>query len=282
MLNLTVFKEVMHMITTKNTKSIQVLPPTDGTYENRYNNLQAEQSQILSRISHDLLNSLTLLNCSYQFIESQHPEAANFKYWSDLKSDTNYIQHYLISLSKYNKAALLKKGLCDLSEIFRKAVQNCSVQYPDINELLIFQNTPLSLPYYGDSIRLMEAVLEVLLNAYEAIHKKDNLQNGKIIIFFKESEQFHEIHIKDNADGIEEASLSHVCDVFFTEKTQHAGLGLPICSRILHAHNGHLNIDSKKGRGTSVTLCLPIMKMETSDQTDEASQNHPLPSYHPS
>lgn len=267
------------MITTKHTTSIQFLPSTDGTYENRYNNLQAEQSQILSRISHDLLNSLTLLSCSYQFIESQHPEAMNFKYWSDLKSDTDYIQHYLISLSKYNKAALLKNGSCDLLEIFKNATENCSALYPEINKLLTIQNEPSSLPYYGDNSRLIEAISEVLLNAYEAVHKKDHSQKGKIILSFQKSEQFYEIHIEDNADGIDNSSLPHVCEAFFTEKPQHVGLGLPICSRILHAHNGYLNIDSKKGKGTAVTLCLPIMKTETSGQTDEAYQNHPSPSY---
>lgn len=266
------------MITMKNTTSIHFLPPTDETYENRYNSLQAEQSQILSRISHDLLNSLTSLNCSYQFIESQHPEAANFKYWSDLRTDTNYIQCYLTSLSKYNKAILLKNAPCNLSEIFKKAIANCSLRYPEINELLTIPDN-LSLPYYGDNIRLIEAFSEVLLNAYEAIHKRNNHRKGKITISFKKSKQFYEIHIKDNADGIDKDLLPHVCEVFFTEKPQHIGLGLPICIRILYAHNGSLNIDSKKGRGTIVTLCLPIRKMETSDQTDEASQSRPSPSY---
>lgn len=246
------------MITIKNTSSIQLLPSTDSTYENRYNNLQAEQNQILSRISHDLLNSLTLLNSSYQFIESQHPEAANFQYWSDLKSDTDYIQHYLVTLSKYNKAALLKNSLCDLSEIFRQAVQSCTMQYPEIEHLLTVQYNPSTLPYYGDKFRLSEAISEVLLNSYEAVHKIRNSRKGKITVSFKTLEPFFEIHIKDNADGIEEASLPHVCEAFYTEKAQHVGLGLPICSRILHAHNGYLNIDSKKGRGTTVSLCLPI------------------------
>ncbi len=258
------------MITTKNTSSIQFLPSPDSTYENRYNNLQAEQTQILSRISHDLLNSLTLLNCSYQFIESQHPEAANFKYWSDLKSDTNYIQHYLTSLTKYNQAATLKKHQCDLIQILRKSIQNCSSQYPEITKFLSFQSNLLHLPYYGDDIRLTEAFSQLLLNAFEAIKEKETIKKGKIIVFVQNAEEFCEIYIQDNAIGIKKSSLQHVCEPLFTEKTQHVGLGLPICKRILCAHNGHLNIDSKIGRGTTVTLRLPIMKKEMSDQTDEA------------
>lgn len=270
------------MITTKNTLSIQFLPSSGGTYENRYNTLQAEQSQILSRISHDLLNSLTLLNCSYQFIESQHPEAINFKYWADLRSDTDYIQHYLTSLSKYNKAATLKTRQCDLNKVLREAIQNCSVQYPEITQVLSFKNNPLCLPYYGDDIRLTEAISQVLFNSFEAIKEKENTEKGKITVSFKSTKEFYKICIQDNADGISESSLPHVCEPLFTEKSQHVGLGLPICSRILYAHSGHLKIDSKIGRGTLVTLCLPIRKKETSDQTDEAYQNRPSPSYHPS
>lgn len=248
----------MHMITTKNTTSIQFLPSSDGTYENRYNNLQAEQTQILSRISHDLLNSLTLLNCSYQFIESQHPEAANFKYWSDLKSDTDYIQHYLTSLSKYNKAAILKMRQCDLIKILREAIQNCSAQYPEMVQALSFENIPVCLPYCGDDMRLMEAILQVLLNSFEAIKEKEHTKKGKIKISFQNTKEFYKICIQDNANGISQSSLPHLCEPLFTEKPQHVGLGLPICSRILYAHNGHLDINSKIGKGTMVTLSFPV------------------------
>lgn len=268
------------MITTKNISTIQFQASADGTYENRYHNLQEEQSLILSRISHDLLNSLTLLNCSYQFIESQHPETANYKYWSDLKSDTDYIQHYLVSLSKYNKAAILKSRNCDLGKILDEAVHASSLQYPDMTKFLSFKNKRLPIPYYGDNMRLLEAISQVMQNAFEALSKKEDTKEKKLSVSFKKTNQFYEIRIKDNADGIDETSLPHVCEPFFTEKSQHVGLGLPICNRILYAHNGHLNIESKKGRGTTVTLCLPVMKKETPDQTGEAYQNHPLPSYH--
>lgn len=267
------------MITMKNTSSIQFLPSADCTYENRYYNLQAEQSQILSRISHDLLNSLTLLSCSYQFIESQHPEAAKFKYWSDLKSDTDYIQHYLVSLSKYNKAAVLRNRRCDLIKILDETMRTCSLQHPDMAKFVSLENNHLSIPYYGDDMRLSEAISQVLQNAFEAVMKKENAENSKITVSFQETDQFYEIRITDNADGIDEASLPHLCEPLFSEKSQHVGLGLPICSRILYAHNGHLNIDSKKGRGTTVTLCLPITRTEMPSQADEACQNRPLPSY---
>lgn len=268
------------MITTKNIPTIQFQPSADGTYENRYYNLQEEQSLILSRISHDLLNSLTLLSCSYQFIESQHPETANYKYWSDLKSDTDYIQHYLVSLSNYNRAAILRNRTCDLGKILKDAVHASSLQYPDMTTFLAFKNNHLSIPYYGDDMRLFEAISQVIQNAFEALSKKEGAKEKKLSVSFKKTNQFYEIRIKDNADGIDETSLLHVCEPFFTEKSQHVGLGLPICSRILYAHNGHLNIESKKGRGTTVTLCLPVMKKEMPDQTDEACQNHPSPSCH--
>lgn len=260
----------MHMITTKNTLSIQFLPSSNGTYESRYNMLQAEQTQILSRISHDLLNSLTLLNSSYQFIEAQHPEAANFQYWTDLKSDTKYIQHYLNSLSKYNKAAALKMRECDLNNVLNQAVQICFSQYPEAAQIVSLKSIPLCLNYYGDDMRLTEAVAQVLLNSFEAIKEKENIKKGKITVSFQTTKKFYKIRVQDNADGITESSLPHVCEPLFTEKPQHAGLGLTICSRIFYAHNGHLKIDSKIGRGTTVTLCLPIRKKETSDQTDEA------------
>ena len=44
---------------------------------------------------------------------------------------------------------------------------------------------------------------------------------------------------------------------FYTSKATGSGLGLPLCREIVEAHGGHLRLESREGRGTSVVFWLP-------------------------
>jgi len=68
------------------------------------------------------------------------------------------------------------------------------------------------------------------------------------------------IQITDTGTGIDAESLEHVMEPFYTTKTEGkgTGLGLPICRRIVQDHGGTLNITSEVGRGTTVSVILPV------------------------
>ena len=59
--------------------------------------------------------------------------------------------------------------------------------------------------------------------------------------------------------GIDEADLQHILDPFFTTKEKGTGLGLSVVYGIVEGMGGSLEIDSKKGRGTTVRIRLPLV-----------------------
>jgi signal transduction histidine kinase len=66
------------------------------------------------------------------------------------------------------------------------------------------------------------------------------------------------IEIIDTGCGIPEAALSRIFDVFYSTKSGGSGLGLPTVRKIMEAHGGSVNCESEPGRGTRMTLALPI------------------------
>ena len=74
------------------------------------------------------------------------------------------------------------------------------------------------------------------------------------------------LHIEDDGAGIEPEDLDRIFDPFFTTKPvgKGTGLGLAISYHIVKAHGGEIRIDSVPGRGTSVSVELPIAPSETS------------------
>ncbi|MGD9172182.1 MAG: HAMP domain-containing sensor histidine kinase, partial [Candidatus Thiodiazotropha sp.] len=67
------------------------------------------------------------------------------------------------------------------------------------------------------------------------------------------------IEVQDQGEGIEEQDLSYIFEPFFTTKApgDGTGLGLAIAYKIVTDHEGAINIDSKKGKGTRVIIDLP-------------------------
>jgi PAS domain S-box-containing protein len=66
------------------------------------------------------------------------------------------------------------------------------------------------------------------------------------------------IEIGDSGCGIERGHLTRIFDPFFTTKTNGTGLGLPMVKRTVNAHGGIVLVRSKKGRGTTFSLYLPL------------------------
>lgn len=72
---------------------------------------------------------------------------------------------------------------------------------------------------------------------------------------------YHSITVKDNGEGIPVENLERLFDPFFTTKQigKGSGLGLSVVHGIAHEFNGHLEIESGTGSGTSVSLHLPAL-----------------------
>ena len=58
-----------------------------------------------------------------------------------------------------------------------------------------------------------------------------------------------------------DASANRLYEPFYSLKTKGVGLGLTICNQIVHLHGGTISIESKKNKGTKVTVMLPIRRI---------------------
>jgi signal transduction histidine kinase len=77
-------------------------------------------------------------------------------------------------------------------------------------------------------------------------------------LFESRSASLLKLCVSDTGCGIPEADLERVQEPFVTTKTQGTGLGIPICKKIIEAHNGSLEISSKLNEGTTVEITIPI------------------------
>jgi len=120
----------------------------------------------------------------------------------------------------------------------------------------------------GDSLRLEEAFLNVLLNAAEACQDASGLIRIRASLASslpdasepRSNGDFVRIDIEDNGHGIPPENLPRIFEPFFTTKTEgkHTGLGLTAAFGIIRDHGGAIVVDSRSGRGTVVSVFLPL------------------------
>jgi PAS domain S-box-containing protein len=108
-----------------------------------------------------------------------------------------------------------------------------------------------------DQEYLRQAMINILNNAVQAIEENGE-EKGNIEVQTAVSGSHFQIRISDNGAGIPKATMKRVLEPLFSTKSFGIGLGIPIVMRIMEQHEGGMEISSEPGKGTVVTLWLPI------------------------
>ena len=115
-----------------------------------------------------------------------------------------------------------------------------------------------SVPVYGDRVQLQQVVLNLILNAVEAMSA---VEKGvrELLLSTEQGETCGVlVAVRDSGPGIEPERRQHVFDAFYTTKSSGVGMGLSICRSIIGAHGGRLWVDENEPRGAVFRFTLPI------------------------
>jgi two-component system, NtrC family, sensor kinase len=107
--------------------------------------------------------------------------------------------------------------------------------------------------------QIKQACVAILVNATEAVH-----ENGEIVISTTNPDIDNiRVDISDTGVGIPEDDIPQVFQPFFSTKhdTSGIGLGLAIVHGIIKSHNGRIDVKSELGRGTTISITLPLIRI---------------------
>lgn len=118
---------------------------------------------------------------------------------------------------------------------------------------------PKELPEIkGDQDKIKQVILNLISNAINY-----NKPSGTITVSGHSAQQELVISVNDTGPGIRQMDIDHLFDKFYRSQTtensvQGTGLGLAICKKIVDAHNGHIEVQSEVGIGTTFSIHLPL------------------------
>ena len=112
-------------------------------------------------------------------------------------------------------------------------------------------------PVEGDRVQLQQVILNLVLNAAEAMSIVDG-EARQLLISTEEGEANGVlVAVRDSGPGIDPEHIERVFDAFYTTKPSGVGMGLSICRSIIEAHSGRLWADANEPGGAAFQFTLP-------------------------
>jgi PAS domain S-box-containing protein len=121
----------------------------------------------------------------------------------------------------------------------------------------------------GDRVQLQQVVLNLLLNAIEAMHGVEDHSRLLLIRTDRNGSTAVRLSVTDAGSGFDQQHASKLFDAFYTTKREGMGLGLSVSRSIVEGHGGHLWAASNEGRGATFSFSIPCRPDAA------AAANHP-------
>jgi signal transduction histidine kinase len=216
-------------------------------------------------LAHEIRNPLTSIKAFVDLApERKDDEQFLVRFSKVVKEDVFRIERLTREILDYAKPMepFLKEE--DLNEIVESCLYTLRIR--PSHELIVVE-TDLShgLPkVFADRQQLKQVLLNLLFNAVEAMVP----EGGGVLtvrtrkIASDRAQDWVQVEVQDTGKGIEPEDVEHIFDPFFTTKhlsQEHegTGLGLAIAHQIIQEHQGRIEVQSVKGRGTAFFVNLP-------------------------
>ncbi|MBI2845997.1 MAG: hypothetical protein HYX86_05570 [Chloroflexi bacterium] len=221
----------------------------------------AALGQLAVEVGHELNNVLGAAVGYLQLAkEEQDLPARGEDYLNRIEERLRQATSIARELQEFGSPLFITPDPVDINHLLEEALDLLRVRSPLEGITIDLHLNPNQPPILGDPVRLSQTILNLLINAQEALPEGGVVQVASRYIAGKV-----QVLVADNGIGIASEDLPYIFEPFFTTKAEKGrGLGLAICQRVIEEHGGRIEVESKPGKGTRFVVSLPVSKVTTS------------------
>jgi C4-dicarboxylate-specific signal transduction histidine kinase len=223
--------------------------------------------ELTASIAHEVNQPLgaivTNANACLRWLSGERPNLEEVKQGIDeIVSDANRASKVIGRIRALTKRAPPRKDWLDINESILEIV---SLTRNEIRRNHISLRTELSdrLPLVlGDRIQLQQVILNLVINAIEAVDPVGQGPREVMISSIKDPANGVNVSVLDSGTGLNPGKLDHVFDAFHTTKPEGLGMGLAISRSIVEDHGGRIWARRNTPRGAVIQFTLPTVRDE--------------------
>lgn len=215
----------------------------------------AALGELVAGIAHDIRNPLTSIRGFVQYLQN----SSDPKEWQEFSPliirEVDGLNRIIGELLEFAKPYPPKTSQVQMNDLIQEMLLLIN-KGDNAHKVEIALKLDAFLPLIeADGEQLKQVLLNLLINASQA------MPAGGLITIVTEALDDGSIRIMviDNGIGVSEENLEKVFDPFFSTKPSGTGLGLAVVQRIINAHHGKIEISSEVGKGTAISMVLPVV-----------------------
>lgn len=207
-----------------------------------------------ARVAHDIRNPMSAIKMQTQLVKARHRgDGDTVATLDSVLSDINQVESVIKDLLELARPGELTRLEASVNAVVQDALQQLAAQFTHRRIVVVTDWADDLPPLRLDTSRLKQALLNVLVNASEALPT-----GGQITVSTGRTSQGGiEIGICDDGIGVEAAVIDKVFDPFVSTKRDGVGLGLVNAKAIVEGHGGTIRLSPRQPKGVCVTITLP-------------------------
>ena len=238
-----------HIVPLKKSDELRDLAEAFNAMTERIREMLKAKEQLLLDVSHEMRSPLARMKVALEFLSEGKSKNS---IQSDLEEMEKMISDILDTARRYHVHGELKRQKINLIDLLHEILPVFKDQPPGVQT----NDLPTSIEIDVDP----EQIKTVLNNVVNNAIKYSQPESKAVQISCHRRESYVILRIHDDGIGIPEEELPFIFEPFYrvdksrSKKTGGYGLGLSLCKTIMGAHGGKIDIESKDGSGTTVSL----------------------------
>jgi len=213
----------------------------------------AALGRMAAGIAHEIRNPLgTLRGFAQYFARSAKSDPKAEEYSEMMVEEVDRLDRTVSALLQFARPREPEWKDVDMGELLKRSA---AFLKPDIENRQVEFHLDMpegTIRTSADPDLLLQVLLNLLQNSLAAVS-----ENGLIELDLREEDGHIRIRVRDTGKGMTSEERAKMFDPFFTTRKDGTGLGLAVVQQIVEQHNGRIEVESEKGRGTCIDLTLP-------------------------
>jgi C4-dicarboxylate-specific signal transduction histidine kinase len=231
---------------------------SDLAHMNRLSMMGELAASLAHEVKQPIAAARNNARAAVNFLDKQPPDLGEVsEALSCIVGDADRAAQIIDRIRDHTKKSPLRKDRFDLNDAVNEVIVLARGEITKNGVSVDTHLTEGALPVEGDRVQLQQVILNLIVNAVEAM---GSVREGpRELSISTEQAQANGVllAVRDSGPGIDAKHLERVFEAFYTTKSSGVGMGLSICRSIVEAHGGRLWAEANKPRGAVFQFTLP-------------------------